>query len=153
MIQVQWRFSPKWGVWICGGWALALAVLALANLLLLTQAVELYQDEYGNQARVWLIFLLNICFGVAFAGSTYGLWRQENWGRLLFLWTIVIWSGFNLLALLAPGLIFSSGQAYTTSELATNGIRFALGLFLPVWYLNLPRVKALFYTEPQHHHH
>ena len=142
------RFLPKWGVWICAAWALALAVLALANLLLLSQAVGLYTNNNGDQLQVWIIFLLNIGFGLAFAASTYGLWRKQNWGRLLFLWTIIIWSSFNLLALFAPDVIFSSGARYSAGELAANGVRFALGVFLPLLFLNLPSVKALFYSEP-----
>ena len=140
------RFLPKWGVWICAAWALALAVLAVANLLLLTQAAGLYHDDNGDQTQIWVIFLLNVCFGLAFAASTYGLWRQKNWGRLLFLWSIVVWSGFNFLALFAPEILFSSSRQYTTSQLTTNGVRFMLGMIVPLLYLNLPRVKALFYT-------
>jgi len=137
----------KWGIWICAAWALALAILAFANLLLLSKAVELYSNQFGNQAQIWLIFILNVIFGLVFAVSTYGLWRPHNWGRLLFIWAIVIWSGFNILALFAPGILSASSRDYTTGQLAASGIRFVAGLFIPLWYLNLPRVKALFYND------
>ena len=144
---MQQGTTLKWGVWLCAAWAFTLAVLAFVNLLLLTQAPDFYSNENGNQARIWIIFILNMGFGVAFAASAYGLWQQHNWGRLLFLWTIIIWTGFNLIALFAPAFIFGSSRQYTTTELATNGIRFVASLFIPFFYLNLPRVKVLFYND------
>jgi membrane protease YdiL (CAAX protease family) len=137
----------KIGVWICAAWAFTLAVLAFVNLLYLVNAVELYSDQDGNQAQVWIVFVVNVGFGLAFAISIYGLWRRQNWGRLLFLWTIVIWSGFNFMALFAPGIIFASDVQRTVSELTLNGVRFAAGVAIPLLFLNLPRVKALFYNE------
>ena len=146
---MQQGISPKWGIWICAAWALVLALLTIANLLLLSLAVEFYSNEYGMQSRVWLIFGLNVVFGLAFAASTFGLWRQQNWGRLLFLWAIIIWSSFNFITLFIPNLLFSAGRDYTIRELTPNAIRFAAGVFVPLWYLNLPRVKAFFYNNTQ----
>jgi len=144
---VQQRITLKWGVWLCAGWACTQVVLTIFNLLLLTKAVELYSDEYGNQARVWVVFILNVGFGVVFAFSTYGLWRRQNWGRLLFLWAITIWTSFNLIGLFLPVFISTSNGQFTISQVAANGIRFALTLVIPLIYLNLPRVKALFYNN------
>ena len=134
----------NWGILIFMLWALILAMLAIANLLLLSQAVELYSDEAGNQSRVWLIFGLNVCFGLGFGLSAYGLWERRNWGRVLFLWCLVIWSGFNLAALFLPRLLFASVRDYSAGGLAANSIRFAVGLLVSLWYLNLPRIKTLF---------
>ena len=137
---------PKWGIWICAGWSLALAVLAVANLLQLTLAAGLYSDVYGAQARLWLVFVLNIAFGLAFVACAFGLWQKQNWGRLLFIGTIIAWSAFNLLAVLLRDVVYSSVVESTPAGAAVNTIRFALGLFLPLLFLNLPRVKALFYN-------
>ena len=137
---------PKWGVWICAGWSLALALLALATLLQLTGAAGLYSEVYGSRVRVWLVFILNVVFCLAFIASAFGLWRQLNWGRLLFLWTIIVWSGFNLLALLLRDVIYTSTTDSATGDMTLSAIRFALGLVLPLMFLNLPRVKALFYN-------
>ncbi len=134
----------KWGVRLLSVWAFVLAALSLANLLLLTQTVEFISDQYGNQGRVWLIFGFGIIFAVAFGASGYGLWQQKNWGRLLFLWIIVIWFGFNLLALLAPGLIYSNTTPRNTTAVITNGLRLSLALVIPLWYLNRPQIKAVF---------
>lgn len=139
---------PKWGVWICAGWSVALAMLALTTLLQLTWAAGLYSDVYGSQARIWLVFALNVAFSLAFIASAYGLWRQLNWGRLLFLWTIIVWSGFNLLAVLLRDVAYTSAIESTTGDVTVNTIRFTLGLVLPFLFLNLPRVKALFYNTP-----
>lgn len=50
------------------------------------------------------------------------------------------------MALFVPGLLFSSNQNRSVGALGLNGLRYVLGLFLPLWYLNLPRVKSLFLT-------
>lgn len=136
----------KWGVWICAAWALVLAFLAVANLLLLSQIVA-YSDGQVSQGQIWAVFIMNVIFGLAFAASTYGLWRRQNWGRLLFIWTIVIWSAANFVALFIPGLLFLVENQRSAGELTLGGIRFAVGLILPLWYLNLPRIKTLFYNE------
>lgn len=139
--------ASRWGIWICAAWALALAVLAVANILLLTKAVELASEDSISPLQIWLIFGLNVVFGLAFAGSSYGLVRQHNWGRLVFIWAIVVWSGFNLVAVFLPTLIFAAAQPRSAGELTFNSLRFAAGMVLPLWYLNLPRVKALFYNN------
>ena len=139
--------SPKWGVWLIAAWAFVLAVLVFVEMLNLTQAIRLNNVESGSQARIWTIFILSVTFGLAFISSTYGLWRQHNWGRLLFIWTNVIWSGFNIIALFVPTLIFATGAGHSVPELATGIIRFAASLVIPLVYLNLPRVKALFYNN------
>ncbi len=116
---------------------------AFARLLLLTKATELYENTYDNQGLLWLIFIMSGLFGLGFAGSAYGLWKQRNWGRVLFLWLIVIWSGLNLAALLIfPNSL--SDQDYTSSGILLNIARFAFEMFISLVYLNLPPVKARF---------
>ena len=139
---------PKWGVWLIAAWAVVLAILVFVEMLNLTQAVRLNNVADGSQVQIWLIFILSIFFGLAFASSTYGLWRYQNWGRLLFIWTNLVWSGFNIMALFVPDVIFALGSRHSVVELTTNSLRFAISLFLPLLYLNLPRVKALFYNNP-----
>jgi len=143
---VQQRNVSKWGIWICTAWALVLAFLAVANLLLLSQIVA-YSNGQVSQGQIWAIFMMNIIFGLAFAASTFGLWRRHNWGRLLFIWAIVIWSAINLVALFIPGFLFPIENQPSAGELTLGGVRFAVGLVLPLWYLNLPRIKTLFYNE------
>ncbi len=137
----------SWGIYIFALWALALAVTAFARLLLLTKANELYQNTADNQGLLWLIFIMSSLFGLGFAGSAYGLWKQRNWGRVLFLWLIVIWSGLNLMAL----LIFPSSlsdQDYTISGLLLNVARFAFAMLISLAYFNLAPVKARFKAGP-----
>lgn len=128
-------------------WSFILALLALARLLLLSKSVELYSNAFGNQSIVWLIFILNICFGLAFGASAYGLWRRHNWGRLLFLWTMGVWSGFYLVI-----LVFWARPTANSNSLTSNpfiaSFRFGMGLLLSLWYLNLPHVKVLFRPDP-----
>lgn len=134
----------KWGVRIVALWSLALAFLAFAYILHLTNAVGLSSNELGDQPQVWTILVMNIVFCLGFLVCSYGLWFRHNWGRLSFLWVIGIWSGFNLVAVLDPGVLFTTSQNYTTTTLALNGLRFAATLLIPLWYLNRPQIKSIF---------
>lgn len=125
-------------------WALLLTVLPFVNLLLLTQSTELYDNQYGNQLQVWFIFVLQTVFGLTFAASTYGLWQYNNWGRVIFLWATAIWFSVNFLALFVPLLLFSGVQQNPTAVIL-NGLRFAVAFIIPLWYLNQPRIKAVFF--------
>lgn len=117
----------------------------LANLLLLTVSVEFL--DATAQGRIWLVFIFNLGFSLIFGLSAYGLWQQRNWGRLLFMGGLAVWAVFNLTALLAPGNFFSTGQDFTAGERLLNGLRHLIGLILPLWYLNLSQIKAIFQTE------
>ncbi len=125
-----------WGIFILSLWSFVLAVIAFAKMALLTQAVA----YTNNITQLWIIFILNALLGLGFSFSTYGLWTRQNWGRLLFLGVMTLWSGANLLVLFDPTGLAQS----TTFEIVTNGLRFTAGLILPLWYLNLPRIKMLF---------
>ena len=137
-MQQRWG---GWGIPIFAAWALVLALVAVARLLLLSKAVELTSNEFGTQTQVWLIFIFNAIFAIGFAGSTYGLWGCHRWGRLIFLWLIGLWSGFNLAALLlAP-------DSYSGYEFVINILRLLIGLLVSVWYFNIPRIKAIFLSD------
>lgn len=144
---MRFVIKPEWGIRIMALWALMLALLALANLLLLSEAAALFSNEYGTQLQAWIVVMLNVIFGLAFGAATYGLWQYQNWGRILFLWIIVVWAIFNLVAIFAPGVLFPTGGETNTDELAINGIRFAITLLIPIWYLNRPQIKSLFYHD------
>ncbi len=116
--------------------------------MLLTQAVEFYSNEFGTQAQVWLILGLNIVFMVGFAASAYGLWRGQNWGRLLFLLLIIIWSASNLVAMFMANPLFIFRESHVLADGLVNGLRFGLGLLVSVWYFNLPRIKRFFTNPP-----
>lgn len=118
-------------------------------MLWLTRAVEFSSNEYGNQSRIWLIFVLNTLFAAGFGGSSYGLFRRQNWGRILFLWTIAVWSGANLIAIVLFNPSSASNSGTIVSGDIFNSIRFALSALISFWYLNLDRVKALFSTTSE----
>lgn len=160
--MIKTRFGT-WGIFLLSLWASVLALVNLARILLLSESVQLLGSNGGlGQGQIWLIFILNVIFVLGFGGSAYGLMKQYNWGRIIFIWLIVVWSGSNLIALFAPnlfyvlfspnttlpsaGLLFSPNPDYTTRDLMLNGLRFAVELFLPLWYLNLPHIKAIFHT-------
>ena len=145
---MDFRLPSTWGVRLLAIWAFVLAVIPFANILLLTAAVEFYSNRYNNQTQIWIIFFLQACFGVGFAISGYGLWRYQNWGRVLFLWASTIWFGVNIIALFVPSFIFFSIRQYSTSELIWNGIRFFIALTIPVWYLTQPHVRFIFDHDP-----
>jgi hypothetical protein len=119
-------------------WAFVLGLLSLAHTLTFSLAFDQYTSRFGSELLVWSLFLLDILFGLGFFISGYGLWLYKSWGRTLFLWLITAWVGFNII-----GLLFLLGQ-YTASDLAINIIRFAITLFIPLWYLHRPHVKAFF---------
>ncbi|MBN1221280.1 MAG: hypothetical protein JXM69_20315 [Anaerolineae bacterium] len=128
-------------------WALALAFLSVANLLLLSAVVQVTgSNDAPSSGQVWVVFFLNIIFLIGFMVSAYGLFRLYNWARILFLGCITVWSVFNLIALFIPSV--SPEQDYSIGELTLNGLRYGVGLFLPWWYLNVPHVKAIFYRQP-----
>jgi ABC-type glycerol-3-phosphate transport system permease component len=118
----------------------------VANLLYLSAVVQLIGGDQGpNQGRIWIVFIFNVIFLIGFAISAYGLFRLHHWGRILFLWCITIWSGLNLIALFIP--FFSPDQDHSAEGLALNSLRYAAGLLVPLWYLNLPRVKVIFRNQ------
>ena len=141
--------TPKVGVRIFAVWAALLAFVALFNILILTNSTELYSNQYGNQAVVWLIMLLNVGFSAGFGVSAYGLWQQKKWGRPLFLWAIVAWATLNLVGLFVPFL----ASRHTASQIVGSTLRYGVALIVPLLYFNLPRVKALFYADTQKKHY
>jgi hypothetical protein len=137
--MIKWR-PKKWGIFILALWAGLLALLTLANLLLLSASTEVY----SSLGEVWWIFVITIIISLGFGLSAYGLWYTKNWGRWLFMVSLILWSGFNLLALFAPSLIFVSSRTYASGELILAGLRYGLALIFPLLYLNLPDVKRHF---------
>ena len=137
------RVRQRWGAWgifIFMLWAIILAILALANLLLLSASIEISSSNEAVRNRIWLIFAFNVCFGLGFSASVYGLWGRRNWGRLLFLWMLAFWSGLNMAALLM-------NENFTVSGAIASGVRHTGGLALSLWYLNLPRIKNFFEAD------
>jgi hypothetical protein len=119
-----------------------LALDTLAQLLWFTSSVEFRQGEGVSQVQIWFIFMLMTTSAIGFGGSAYGLFKRHNWGRRLFLSVLAISFGFNLIALFVPSLMQS--QIYTNNELILSSLRYIIGFFLPLWYLNLPHIKILF---------
>jgi hypothetical protein len=111
---------------------------------LLSKAVELTSGIFGDQSLIWFIFILNIVLALGFGASVYGLWGKHRWGRVLFLWLIVVWSISNLIAL----FVFNPpGQDLNISTVLINGFRFGVGVLISLWYFNLPHIKALFQSN------
>ena len=133
--------SYKWGIRIIAAWAVLLALVTLVNLLLLSASADLYE----SLGEVWWIFGLNVLFITGFGLSAFGLWRQQNWGRQLFLGTMTLWALFNILALLAPQVIFISERVYQPENVFYAVLRYGVGLIFTFVYLNLANVKVAFF--------
>lgn len=133
----------SWGIFLLILWALILAFVAFARMLLLSAVVGVTEEENISQNQVWLVFSLNAIVGLGFAASVYGLWIRRHWGRLLFIITIAIWAIFYLIAIFLP-LSSPTGQSYTTTEWIVNLIPYLLGSTGAIWYLNLAHIKMLF---------
>jgi len=135
---VNLSIRPHWAIRVFALWAGVLALLAVARLLLLSRSVELVSNQFGNQGLAWVVFGLNVAFALGFGYCAYSLWQQQNRGRIAFLWLIAVWSIFNVI-----GLLF--GPAIPAAmQISLNIFRYAVGLVIPLFYLNLPRVKARF---------
>jgi len=132
------RHWGSWGVLVLTVWALLLGLTTLINLLLTTQAMP---DEAISQNQLNGLMLLNGFFSVGFLLSSVSLTQRKNWGRLLFIGFITIWSGANVIALFFMPTI-------TFSNLIVNSLRFIIGGGLSIWYLNLPHIKLIFRNDP-----
>ncbi|HXW00480.1 MAG TPA: hypothetical protein VEC93_18830 [Anaerolineae bacterium] len=139
-VQRRWG---SWGIFILGLWALVLTLLALTRMLLLSAVVGSATQESISQGLIWTVFFLNALFALGFAASVYGLWSRRQWGRLLFMGCIIIWSVFYFVALFLPGAS-SANSNYSAGALAFNLIPYIIGFLATIWYLNLPHIKALF---------
>jgi len=139
-VQQRWG---GWGIPIFSAWALVLALVSLARLLLLSKAVELAGDRVGSPAQIWLVMGLNTAFALLFGAAAFGLWTRQNWGRLLFLYTIVGWGAFIVIAL------FVSNPADSTTAIVYEGLRAVVGVTISMWYFNLPHIKQLFSPTSQ----
>ena len=132
-----------WGIPLFSAWALTLALVSVARLLLLSKAVELTGSPIGSPGRIWLVAGLNTGFALAFSISAFGLWTRQNWGRILFICAIIGWAAFIIIAL------FVSAPAGPVSTFFYEGIRVAVGLTISIWYFNLPRIKQLFSRDEE----
>ena len=94
---------------------------------------------------VWLLVALNVSLGLGFGFSAYGLWRHYSWGRKIFLWSIAVWAGSNMVTIFIPGVNLQS----SIGQQILNSLRYALALFVPIFYLNRTRIKMVFYALPK----
>lgn len=134
------RHWGSWGILILSFLALVLAMWSFANLLLLSAVVGSQSDLNLSQGRIWTVFILNALLGIAFAISAYGLWGRHNWGRLLFIACMLVWSVFHVAALFTPDALPAD---YTFGTLIINVIPL-MGAIAAIFYLNLAHIKILF---------
>ncbi|MFN8454189.1 MAG: hypothetical protein U0401_05855 [Anaerolineae bacterium] len=136
----------SWGIFVLFLWALVLALVSFARMLLLSAVVGVTQEENMSQNQVWLVFIVNTIFGLGFLASAYGLWIRRQWGRLLFIIIIAVWAIFYLIAIFLPQSS-PGGQVYSPIEWIINLIPYLIGSIGAIWYLNLAHIKALFNTN------
>ena len=144
--RIKVRFGT-WGIFILMLWALIMVFLAVAEMLGLMAIAEFGVDAGGpSPTQIWITFFLNILFMFGFGASVYGLYQRRNWGRVIFLWSITIWSGVNIIALFI--LWHYVGQKFTVTAITANVLRYVVSLLLPLWYLNLSHIKMMFTHYP-----
>ncbi len=141
------RIPSGLGIRVLAMWSLMLAILAFLNLLLLSESVELYSNQFNNQAQLWIIFIISLIFCFTFLLSAYALWQYHNWGRILFLLAIAIWFGFNLVTMTMSNFVSSETNSYDLSELFVDSLQSVVAIMLPLWYLNIPHIKAIFHKK------
>ena len=130
----------RWGVFLLALWAAVLSFQAISPLLILSASVV----RDSNPIRLWTTFFISLCFSIAFALSAYGLWQEHHWGRMLFIWIVIVWSIVNLTVLLLPDSIFGATPPRTALGWVMAVSPYLISLLWPVWYLNVPDVKETF---------
>ncbi|MDM8521499.1 hypothetical protein QUF64_15745 [Anaerolineales bacterium HSG6] len=133
------RHWGSWGVFVLALWSAILSLLAASHLLLFSSSTAYLTQQNVN--LMWTILGANIVLCLGFALGSYGLSTRKNWGRLLFLGLITIWSAINLIILL------DSLLNEPAIDHVLNSLRFIVAIIVPLWYLNLPHIKLLFKTK------
>jgi len=117
------------------------AVLGLQNFIrvVYTLSNTVTTDVGGLWLNLSIYRGTHALFGVLFLAAGAGLSLRRNWGRRLFLVSIIFFFGLSLNGLFTPG-----AQALTTSQKWWLGGRYLLSILLAVLYLNLPSVARRF---------
>ncbi|MDX1522311.1 MAG: hypothetical protein R3264_11835 [Anaerolineae bacterium] len=129
-----------WGIVVLALWAVVLVLVIITSLLQVTVSAELYRSP----ALVWLVYVIFSAFALAFGFSAFGLWQRYNWGRVLFLGAIGVWSVLNLIFLFRPDLLVETAPPHSTRNIIFSVARHLVGFILPLWYLNLAHIKSMF---------
>lgn len=132
----------SWGILILGLWAVVLALVALARLVLLSALVG-SGNQNVSQGQIWVVFVLNALLVLAFAACTYGLWARHHWGRILFMGCITLWAVSYIVALFTSATSLADND-FTPGSLAFNLVPYLGGVIISIWYLNLDHIKTLF---------
>jgi hypothetical protein len=127
-VEQRWG---TWGIFLIVLCSFVLTADALAYLLLLSTVAKV------STGQNYLLFVTasTILFGLGFAASTVGLWRRDNWGRLLFMGLIIIW------AVARVGALFIYDSSVENIMVAAF---YLVGGGAIVVYLRLPRIQAYF---------
>lgn len=131
----------NYGIYIIAIWSLVLGGQNLSRLLIISASLQGLGSSapsplYGVYQGVGAVSAI---FSLGFFAAAIGLWRIANWGRILFLVTVISFFIVSTIGLFAPEL-----SNPTIGQKWILGIRYALSAFLPLAYLNLEPVKTRF---------
>ena len=130
----------NFGVYIIALWSLVLGAL---NLIRLFYTSGLGFSQFDVQITGPLLYVyqwVSLIFGLLFLAAAFGLLRIKNWGRLLFFAAATLYFIISIFGVWATDL--GNLPAPQKTLLTT---RYAFSIILPLIYLNLPFVKAIFF--------
>jgi cell division protein FtsW (lipid II flippase) len=129
----------NYGIYIIALWAIVLGVQNLTNLLLISSSTQNAITQTPSASSILFYQLVSVGFSLGFFVASVGLWRKANWGRFLFLITVVLFFMVSTVGLFTPRF-----NTPTTQEKWWLSTRYALSTILPLVYLNWGPVKDRF---------
>ena len=130
----------NFGVYIIALWSLVLGAL---NLIRLFYTSGLGFSQFDVQITGPLLYVyqwVSLIFGLLFLAAAFGLLRIKNWGRLLFFAAATLYFIISIFGVWATDL----GNLPAPQKMLLT-TRYAFSIILPLIYLNLPFVKAIFF--------
>ena len=120
-------------------WSLVLGLVNLTRLVVISLSLNGLSLSETIASRLLIYQVVSGIFSLVFFVTAVGLWRFTNWGRRLFLLTVVIFFAVSIMGEFTPVL---SGPNPDDKGLLV--FRYTASAILPLIYLNLGQVKAKF---------
>ena len=132
----------NFGVYIIALWSLILGALNLLRLFY-TSGVGFSQFQVQISGPLLYVYQwASLIFGLLFLAAAFGLLKIKNWGRLLFFAAATLYFIISIFGV----WVTNPGDLPFQQKLLLTG-RYALSIILPLIYLNLPFIKAIFFVS------
>ncbi len=132
----------NFGIYIIALWSLVLGALNLIRLFY-TSGVGFSQFDVQISGPLLYVYQwVSLIFGLLFLAAAFGLSRIKNWGRLLFFAAATLYFIVSIFGVWVTDL----GDLPLQQKILLTG-RYLLSIVLPLIYLNLPFIKAIFFAS------